>query len=174
MILNHPPLHIQDRNHPEWHIWFTNIWSILSGQSSDSSNLGKFQGPSVLGVYNNALSFVAALIAGADGAVLRRAAGEVAFGSIPESSVTNLVSDLAAITAAINLIFPPWDNLQTYKLNYPVFHNGVFYVSNQNGNIGLDPATHSDPAPGATAWTSYANVSEFVVWLLGEALGNRQ
>lgn len=50
---------------------------------------------SVLGRASGTSGDRADIVAGADGDVLRRASGSVGFGAIPESSVTNLVTDLA-------------------------------------------------------------------------------
>lgn len=53
-------------------------------------------GTSVIGKASAGTGDPADIAAGSDGDVLRRAAGALAFGAIPEASVTSLVSDLAA------------------------------------------------------------------------------
>lgn len=64
---------------------------------------------SIIGRSANSSGVGADITAGADGDVLRRSGTAIGFGSIPESSVTNLVSDLAgkvATTRAVNTASP--------------------------------------------------------------------
>src|SRR5262245_63629945 len=56
---------------------------------------------SMLGRSANSVGDRADVVAANDGDVLRRSGTAVGFGAIPESSVTNLVADLAALTAAL-------------------------------------------------------------------------
>lgn len=63
--------------------------SIVDSKIRNSSGL------SVIGRSSNSTGDPADIIAGVDGDVLRRSGTTLGFGSIPQSSVTNLVSDLA-------------------------------------------------------------------------------
>lgn len=61
-------------------------------------------GDSVIGRSVNSTGDPADIVAGSDGNVLRRTAGVLGFGDIPESSVTNLVTDLADKVPTTRLI----------------------------------------------------------------------
>lgn len=58
-------------------------------------------GVSVIGRAANSVGNVADIAAAANGDVLRMEGGALGFGAIPEASVTNLVADLAALTASV-------------------------------------------------------------------------
>lgn len=72
----------------------SNATTIANNAVSDAK-LRDSAGVSVIGRSANSTGDPADIAAGADGDVLRRAAGTVGFGSIPEASVTNLTTDLA-------------------------------------------------------------------------------
>lgn len=59
---------------------------------------------SVLGRSANSSGPLADIVAGSDGDILRRSGTTVGFGAVPESSVTGLVSDLAAIGSALGTL----------------------------------------------------------------------
>lgn len=66
------------------------------------AKIRQFAGLSVLGRGSNSTGNGADITAGSDGDVLRRSGTTLAFGSIPESSVTSLVSDLAAKVSSVS------------------------------------------------------------------------
>lgn len=75
--------------------WSTPSSSLADGSVTDAK-LRSSAGTSVIGRSAGTTGTVADIAASSDGDVLRRASGSLGFGAIPESSVTNLVSDLAA------------------------------------------------------------------------------
>jgi hypothetical protein len=72
------------------------ISAIVVNNSITDTQLRTGAATSVIGRSANSTGNVADIAAAADGDILRRSAGVLGFGSIPESSVTNLTTDLAA------------------------------------------------------------------------------
>jgi hypothetical protein len=70
------------------------VWNIDAGAVGDAE-LRDSAANSVIGRASNTVGDPADIVAAVDDLPLRRNAGTLAFGAIPESSVTNLVSDLA-------------------------------------------------------------------------------
>lgn len=71
--------------------------TIGAGKVTDSK-LRDSSALSVIGRASNAAGSPADIAAGSDGDVLRRSGTTLGFGTIPESSVANLTTDLAALT----------------------------------------------------------------------------
>lgn len=74
---------------------------VLNANSITDTKLRQGAATSVVGRAANSVGNLADIAAGADGDVLRRSGGVLGFGPIAQSSVTNLVSDLAALSASI-------------------------------------------------------------------------
>lgn len=70
--------------------------TTIAANVVDDGKLRQGAALSVIGRSANSTGNVADIAAGSDGDVLRRSGTTLGFGAIPESSVTNLVSDLAA------------------------------------------------------------------------------
>jgi len=83
----------------------TSRWRMMTNAittgSLSLSRLSQSPGVSVLGKATAGSGDRADITASADGDILRRSAGSLGFGAIPESSVTNLTTDLAAKQANI-------------------------------------------------------------------------
>ena len=79
---------------------------LISAQTITDAMLRDSAGTSVIGRAAAAAGVPADIVAGADGDVLRRAGGVLGFGTIPESSVINLVGDLATLAAGIAASVP--------------------------------------------------------------------
>lgn len=88
------------------------VWTIDSNAVTDTK-LRDSAAVSVIGRSANSVGDPTDIVAAADGDVLRRASSVVGFGSIPESSVTNLVTDLgnklnvSAVQWYMNPMRPP-------------------------------------------------------------------
>jgi hypothetical protein len=80
----------------------TPSWTIDPNVVSNTK-LRDSSGVSVIGRSANSSGDPEDIAAGADGDVLRRAAGVLGFGAIPESSVTNLTTDLAGKASITSL-----------------------------------------------------------------------
>lgn len=78
-------------------------WTI-DGDVVDDAKLRNSAATSVIGRSAGSTGDPGDISAGADGDVLRRAGGALGFGAVPESSVTGLISDLAAKVPTSRLI----------------------------------------------------------------------
>jgi hypothetical protein len=79
---------------------------LIAAQTITDAMLRNSAGVSVIGRAAGAAGVPADIVASADGDVLRRAGGVLGFGTIPESSVINLVGDLATLAAGIAASVP--------------------------------------------------------------------
>lgn len=99
---------------------------------------------SVIGRSANSSGDPADITAGSDGDVLRRSGTAIGFGAIPESSVTNLVADLAALTAAIAALTANVTTVDTtltnagrYMPDYLEIGNGLFFALDTGGILEI-------------------------------------
>lgn len=119
----------------DWSVGGVVTGSVPAGSITDA-RLRNSAGLSVVGRAAATTGSVADITASANGDVLRMSGGTLGWGAIPESSVTGLVSDLAALTAAIAAI-PPGGVFGTITLDLLGALEGSFVISDAGLTLGM-------------------------------------